>query len=358
MHPVLKSVASLIHVVKGQACFNWLAGVGEKFSFLPRQVAKAGVRPVICVTRVTNDGRILFGPSITRPVNGRLQFRPLVDLHRPIDDIINNSNPVMVGVAIEHLKRLHNWAQQQVRYQAPLPEPVWPIALVAKAFDGKSFVPLTDVQPEEAEAEIMAGRVYEQFQPVLHAQYWNPARLLARPENPAAEILGRRKILASNLLAYAEQTDNAEAMLKQCVADMREAIPLSWRYSENELLKALENPKSWLPTKNWEAFVDGQPDSVLVAMRALLKPAIAEACTDEDLIAAAYEPRAPLTVAYRSELQVVEAAALDNLPPFYAGSVLPRERVAEVRPQPTANVEDDMTPVVSSVTAPATVETV
>lgn len=354
MHPVFKSVLSMSHVVRGQACFNWLAGVGEKFSFLPRQVAKKGIRPVICVTRVTDDGRILFGASISRPVNGRLQYRPLIDLHRPIDEIINNSNPVMIGVAIEHLKRLHQWAQQQVRYQAPLPAPVWPIALVAKAFDGKSFVPLTDVQPEEAEAEIMADHVYEQFQPVLNAQYWNPARILARPENPAAEILGRRKIIAGSLLSYAEQTDNAEAMLTQCVNDMREAIPLSWRYTENELLSALAHPKSWLPTKNWPAFVDGQPESVLVAMRALLKPAVAEACEEQDLLDAAYDPRAPLTVAYRSELQVVEAAALDTLPPFYTGSVLPRERAAE--PQPTANVEDDMTPVVSTVAAPVPVE--
>lgn len=351
MHPVLKSLGSMIHVVKNVAVVNWLAGVGEKFSFLPRQVAKAGIRPVICVTHVTDDGRILFGPSISRPVNGQLEYRPLGELHRPIEEIINKSNPVMVGVAIEHLKRLHNWAQQQVRYQAPLPEPVWPSALVAKAFDGKSFVPLTDVQPEEAEGEIMAGRVYEQFQPVLNAQYWNPARILARPENPAAEILGRRRILAGNLLAYAEQTENPETMLKQCVADMREAIPISWRYTDNELLRALENPKAWLPAKNWGAFVDGQPESVLVAMRALLKPAVAEACTDEDLISAAYEPRAPLTVAYRSELQVVEAKALDNLPPFYAGSVLPRSAAVTA---PT-NVEDDMTPVVSTV-APAAVE--
>lgn len=355
MHPVLKSVLSMIHVVRNVACTNWLAGVGEKFSFLPRQVAKDGIRPVICVTRVTDDGRILFGPSISRPVNGRLQYRPLIDLHRPIEEIINHSNPVMIGVAIEHLKRLYQWAQQQVRYQAPLPEVVWPTALVAKAFDGKSFVPLTDVQPEEAEAEIMAGHVYEQFQPVLNAQYWNPARIISRPDNPAAEILGRRKIIAGNLLAYAEQTDNAEAMLKQCVTDMRDVIPLSWRYSENELLTALENPKSWLPTKNWEAFVDGQPESVLLAMRALLKPAIAEACEDQDLLDAAYNPRAPLTVAYRSELQVVAAAALDKLPPFYSGSVIPRERTGNVRP--TANVEDDMTPVVSTVAAPAPVET-
>lgn len=354
MHPALKNILSVIPVVRNVACANWLAGVGEKFSFLPRQVAKAGIRPVICVTRVTEDGRILFGASITRPVNGRLQYRPLIDLHRPIDEIINHSNPVMIGVAIEHLKRLYQWAQQQIRYQAPLPGVVWPTALVATAFDGKSFVSLTDVQPEEAEAEIMAGRVYEQFQPVLNAQYWNPARILARPENPAAEILGRRKILSGNLLAYAEQTEDADAMLKQCVADMREAIPLSWRYTENELLTALENPKSWLPAKNWAAFVDGQPESVLIAMRSLLKPAIAEACEDQNLIDAAYNPRAPLTVAYRSELQVVEASALDNLPPFYVGSVIPRDRAAE--PQPTANVEDDMAPVVSSVSVAAPVE--
>jgi len=354
MHPVLKNVLSVIHVVRNVACANWLAGVGEKFSFLPRQVAKSGIRPVICVTRVTDDGRILFGPSITRPVNGRLEYRPLGDLHRPIEEIITNSNPVMVGVALDHLKRLYSWAQHQVRYQAPLPAPVWPEALVATAFDGKSFVSLTDVQPEEAEAEIMAGRVYEQFKPVLNAQYWNPARILVRPENPAAEILGRRKIIAGNLLSYAEQTADAEAMLKQCVNDMREAIPLSWRYTENELLRSLDNPKSWLPPKNWDKFVDGQPEAVLNAMVALLKPAIAEACEEQDLINAAYNPRAPLTVAYRSELQVVEAAALDNLPPFYTGSVLPRDRAAE--PQPVANVEDDMTPVVSSVSAPVAVE--
>ena len=350
MHPALKNLKSVIHVVKNVAVFNWLAGVGERFSFLPRQVAKTGIRPVICVTHVTSDGEIMFGPSITRPVNGRLQFRPLIDLHRPIDEIINNSNPVMIGVAIEQLKRLYQWAQRQIRVQDTLDAPIWPVALVAKAFDGKSFVPLTDVQPEEAEAEIMAGRVYEQFQPVLGAQYWNPARILVRPENPAAEILGRRKILAGNLLAYAEQTENPDEMLKQLVRDMREAIPLSWRYTENELLAALENPKLWLPTKNWAAFVDGQPDAVLVAMRALLKPAIAEACDEQDLIDAAYNPRSPLTVAYRSELQVVEASALDNLPPFYSGTVIPRARAAEA--QTVANVEDDMTPVVSAVPSP------
>lgn len=354
MHPVLKNVLSVIHVVRNVACANWLAGVGEKFTFFPRQVAKTGIRPVICVTRVTDDGRILFGPSISRPVNGRLDYRALGDLHRPIEEIINHSNPVMVGVALDHLKRLYQWATHQIRYQAPLPAPIWPTALVATAFDGKSFVPLTDVQPEEAEAEIMAGRVYEQFKPVLNAQYWNPARILVRPENPAAEILGKRKILAGGLLAYAEQTENAEEMLRLLVADMRERLPLSWRYTESELLFALENHKAWLPAKNWNKFVDGQPEAVLNAMVALLKPAVAEACEEQDLINAAYNPRAPLTVAYRSELQVVEAAALDNLPPFYTGSVLPRDRAAE--PQPVANVEDDMTPVVSTVTAPAAVE--
>lgn len=352
MHPALKNVLSVIHVVRNMTVSNWLAGVGEKFTFLPRQVARDGIRPVICVTHVTNDGKILFGPSITRPVKGKLQYRPLIDLHRPIEEIIQYSNTVMVGVAIEHLKRLAQWAERQVKYPAPVPKPRWPQALVAKAFDGESFVPLTDVQPEEAEGEIMAGRVYEQFQNVLNARYWNPARLLMQPDNPAAEILGRRKILAGGLLAYAEQTENSDEILKQLVADMREALPLGWRYTENELLSALNDPKSRLPVGNWEALVDGQPEAVLNAMASLLKPAVAEACEEQDLLSAAYNPFQPLNVAYRSELQIAKAVDMENLPPFYAGTVLPRPRVTA---QPTS-VEDDMEPVTSTVSAPVDAE--
>lgn len=343
MHPVLKNVLSLIHVLKGITATSWLPGFGEKFNFTPRHTE--GTRPLFCVTHVTDDGRILFGASISRPANGKLHYRPLIDLHRPAGDIIGGSNGVMIGVCVDHLKALYNWAQRQVRYPEPLPAPVWPTLVAVPVYDGKTFVPMTDLQPEEAAAEIMARKSYEDFTPVLNARYWNPARILVRPDNPAAEILGRHKVLTGGLLAYTEQhIDNAEAVLSSVVREMREAIPLSFRYTDNELLAACDKPGVPLPAKNWDRFVEGQPDAVVAAMKRLLKPAIAAACRDEDLIVAAHNYRDPLTVAFRSEVQVVKASVLDSmLPGFYSGTVLPRDRAAS-----PANIEDDMTPVVST----------
>lgn len=198
----------------------------------------------------------------------------------------------------------------------------------------------------------MAGKVYEDFSPVLNARYWNPAKILSRPANPAAEILGKRKMLANGLLAYAEQTDDAESLIATLLSEMRENIPLSQRYTDNELLTALERPNMFLPVKNWVEFVDSNSEAVLAAMKSYLKISVASACEEHDLMTAAYNPKAALVVAYRSELQIVEAASLNNLPEFYSGNVLPHVVEPQPREMPVVenrSVEDDMEPVTSTV---------
>lgn len=354
MHPKVRNLSRVIDVVKGICCVSWLPGKEEKFGPYPRLAT--WIRPLLCVTEVTQEGKIEFMASISRPVDGKLHYRPIKELRRSISGIWSG-NGVIDGVIYDHLDALARWATHQIRYPQPLPQPAWPTMLATKVFDGKTFSRLEDLQPEAAAGEISAGKVYEDFSPVLNARYWNPAKLLSRPINPAAEILGKRKMLAGGLLSYAEQTENAEAMISELVNAMREQIPLSQRYTDNELLAALDKPNSFLPAKNWVEFVDNNPDAVLNAMKSLLKISVVSACEAQDLMAAAYNPRDPLVVAYRSELQIVEASALETIPEFYSGNVLPH-LVPVSQPRPVSSptpvaenrtVEDDMEPVTSTV---------
>lgn len=325
-----------MHVLRDMVCMSWLAGKHEKFSFVPRKID--GVRPLLCVTHVTADGQILFGASISRPNNGRLTFRPLLDLHRSAEEILaHRFNPVIGSVVAEHVKVLGRWAENQERYPAPIPAPKWPTLLVPKVYDGESWTLAADLPEEVAAGHIKDEMVYEDFHAVLNARYWNPAKILSRPQNPAAEILGRHKLLAKSLVSHAEQVgqEQADALLKTLVAEMREAIPMGWRFTEAEMLSALENPRRPLGDGRWLATVDGKPEAVIAEMRALLKPAISSACEDQDILDAAYRPAGPLTVAHRSELQVAKASdAVASLPGLYAGDILPqavdRSRAAPV----------------------------
>lgn len=339
MNSALAFLNNKMHILRDMVCMSWLAGKGEKFSFVPRKVD--GVRPLLCVTHVTADGRVLFGASISRPSKGRLEFRPLLDLHRPAEEILaHRYNPVIGSVVAEHVKVLARWAEQQERYPAPIPAPRWPSLLVPKVYDGESWTPADDLPEEVAAGHVNDEMIYEDFHPVLNARYWNPAKILARPANPAAEILGRHKLLAKSLVAYADQIgqEAADALLKTLVAEMREALPMGWRFTEDEILSALEHPRKPLGAGRWMGTVDGKPEAVITEMRALLKPAIAAACEDQDILDAAYNPAGPLVVAYRSELQVAKASdAVASLPALYGGEILPRV-VDRSRPAPDAPV--------------------
>lgn len=326
MMSALEFLNNKMHILRDIVCMTWLAGKNEKFSFVPRKVDK--VRPLLCVTHVTADGRVLFGASISRPNNGRLEFRPLLDLHRPAEEILaHRYNPVMGSVVAEHVKVLARWAEQQERYPAPIPAPRWPTLLVPKVYDGESWLRVDSLPKEAAATAVNEEMVYENFYDVLNARYWNPAKNLARPANPAAEVLGRHKLLAKSLLAHAEQIgqEAADALLATLVSEMRDAIPLGWRFTEAEILSALEHPRRQMGDGRWQGEVAGRPGEVIAFMRSLLKPAITAACEDQDILAAAADPAGPLVVAYRSQLQVAKAsAAVASMPDLYGGDILPR----------------------------------
>lgn len=358
---ILNKIENLVSVLGGMVAFSWLSGRSGKFSDKPRSVE--GDRPLLCVTHVREDGQIMFGPSICRPRNGRLNFRPLADLHAPVQVVLGSDKKLLKTVAQDHLHRLVDWAYAQKRSPIPAPAPVFPRLLECTSFAEAKFAHVSISSPDFPEL-MNSGRIFEDYTPVLGAFNRNPAMYLVRPANPAKEALSALGIVGHDLMHQIEAAENQETLIAAIVSEMRKRIPLEVRYTDNEILTAachhltpdvLKDKKGQsqdaADRAAWDEVVRTNPDAVVQAMKAELPQGVVNNCVDADIYAAAQDPFSPLVVRYRSFTQVTTAQNLLCLPAGYSGDVLPR-----VDNDSPAAVEDDMEAVTAPVAAPAPVE--
>lgn len=194
-----------------------------------------------------------------------------------------------------------------------------------------------------------ALRIYEDFNELVGVQTWNPAREVLAPtrRNPAAQVLKLHNLSAEDVgndeVFNMIPMDQADRM----VADMRRHLGGGHElFDEAAVMEALRAPASPLVAdvgSPAEAIDRIGAANVTSAMRALLGPVYAEGVTNEDLLAAAHNPRGPLFCSGVCRPQVLK---LQNLPLeqalFFGPEVLGRRITADLfrpwqRPQrPTA----------------------
>jgi len=178
---------------------------------------------------------------------------------------------------------------------------------------------------EDIASAFAENRAYEDYSSLLGAEHLNPARKLLLAANPA------RAVLSAAGLPDDWATTADEKLVDRLLSEMRQRIPLPERALDSDLLDALENPAA--PVKFSIPLCAMPAGAIVAAMRRAFPKgaAVQHAVSDEDLLAAARAPYAPLIVRGYSKTQVFELGSI-KLPSYAAGSFF-------ARPRPTGGVE-------------------
>ena len=159
-------------------------------------------------------------------------------------------------------------------------------------------------------------RAYEDYSDMLGAETANPTRKILMAANPASAVL------AQNGLEEGWDTEADQDLYEKLLAEMRAMLPLPELVSDSDLLDALAEPnKPVRPSRALTDLIAQEPESVVRALRNTMPygAALREHVTDRELLDAAANPYAPLTVGAYSKIQVVDTEALGTLPEFTAG---------------------------------------
>ena len=174
------------------------------------------------------------------------------------------------------------------------------------------------VMPDAAIAQAFAEkRAYEDYSDMLGAETANPTRKILMAANPASAVL------AQNGLEDGWDASADQDLYEKLLAEMRAMLPLPELVSDADLLDALAEPNAPVrPSRTLTDLIAAEPESVVRALRNTMPygAALREHVTDRELLAAAANPYAPLTVGAYSKIQVVETEALDALPDFSTGN--------------------------------------
>lgn len=360
---LLKSFAKVADALNGVAAFLWMPGLNQRFDG-PRRIF--GTRPLAVSLEVGAQGSLTLAAAKSRPVRNRLRYEVILrkDFTQPMTadgrgSVLAFDNAVMARRGLNLLAALVRFGEDRVLQprSAKLGTPRHPVFLVPfhsgeeqidegklvalaaqlrggldsvdsraarllkelvvhmpHELPGKSLVDARIVPDAYIAQAVEQEEGYEDFTPVLGAPRPNPVTRLREMYNPARALLAERKI--SNVEAL------GQAAVDELVVAMRNNALLGERLAEDEIFDALCNPEAPLYCRRG---VDGiAAERVVEAMRRAsgYNRAAAEA-TDEDLLAAAYNPRAPLMLSRLSTTQIVAAADLMALPVPYSGSFLP-----------------------------------
>lgn len=190
-------------------------------------------------------------------------------------------------------------------------------------------------------------RVYEDFSQLVGVRTWNPARdvLNRKRDNPARDILRMHHIDAGNTEQMnAIELDKADQMVRE----MRRSIGGGHElFEDSELQRGLLEPKTQLVANvpNVKAAIERIGEQNLFrAMRDCLPPILAEGTTNEDLLAAARNPQAPLVCSGACQVQVLlqqkvdEEVALDFTPDWLGRKIHANLYRPWDRPRPVQEV--------------------
>lgn len=376
---LLRAFAKHAPLMIGRTAMMFLPGHGQKF-IGPRRIN--GQRPVCVTLEVKPEGGLVLAGAIARNDNGKMKYRVIFryDLTQPMRKgasgaaLDSGKNPVLANVACDLLQELVRFAERNLSHlteeNLAADTVQWPRLLVAvprdeSVFDnaavdavvseanaGSKLIETTAASVQRAATAHLAGvhlvdaqfvksgfvmaalkseAAYEDFEPVLRAGYWNPSRLLLSAANPAKHILEKRG-LSDDWHATLD-----DGMVGELIAEMRAGLPVSDRYTDDELLAGLMTPEKPVPCAMTLAqfieqdividpvtFAEFNPQKIVVeAMRGALKRAVAAQATDEDLLEAAKAPGQPLYLTRRCAVQIVMNEQLTELPAHYTGTVLP-----------------------------------
>ncbi len=174
------------------------------------------------------------------------------------------------------------------------------------------------VMPDAAIAQAFKEkRVYEDYSDMLGAETANPTRKILMATNPASAVL------AQNGLEEGWDAEADQDLYEKLLAEMRAQLPLPELVSDSDLIDALAEPnKPVRPSRALTDLIAQEPAAVVRALRNTMPhgAALREHVTEQELLAAAANPYAPLTVGAYSKIQVVDTEALDTLPDFATGS--------------------------------------
>lgn len=376
---LLRQFGKHANLLIGRVAMVFLPGHGQKFSG-PRRIN--GQRPVCVTLEVTPEGGLTLSGAIARQDSGKMRYRVIFryDLTQIMRKgasgaaLDSGRNPPLANVACDLLQELIRFAERnltQLSEEALTAEEVaWPRLLVAVPRDESVFEPAAveaaahaaslpggleaAVASVKLSATVHAGGVhlvdaqfvksgfvlaalkseaaYEDFEPVLRAGYWNPARLVAFAANPARTILDARGLRPD------WHTTAEDALIAELIGEMREKLPLADRYTDDELITGLIRPDKPVPcavtlgqfaaqetTVDPVTFAEYNPRQMVIdTLRKALKRSVSGQATDEDILAAAANPKAPLYLTRRCTTQIVMNEQLSQLPANYVGEVLPR----------------------------------
>jgi len=388
---LLRQFGKHASLLVGRVAVVFLPGHGQKFAGLRRI---SGQRPVCVTLAVAEEGGLTLSGAIARQDKGKMRYR--VIFRYDLTQIMRKGatgaaldygrNPPLANVACDLLQELIRFAERNLTQLSPetpnAEEVAWPRLLVSVPRDENVFddaaitaaaegaanssgdleaalasvkvnatahyggIYLVDAQFVKSGfvmAALKSEAAYEDFEPVLRAGYWNPARLVAFAANPARSILDARGLRPD------WHTTAEDALIAELIGEMRNKLPLADRYTDDELITGLMRPDKPVPaavtlaqfaaqepTVDPVTFAEYNPRELVIdALRGALKRSVSGQATDDDILAAAANPKAPLYLTRRCATQIVMSEQLTVLPAHYVGEVLPRP---DWTPPPAATV--------------------
>lgn len=197
-----------------------------------------------------------------------------------------------------------------------------------------------EVLPDAAIVKaFLEKRAYEDYSGMLGAETANPVRKILMAANPASAVLAQNglepgwdetasqkvdtDLAADDPERYNQMLAEHQDLYEKLLAEMRSMLPLPEMASDSDLLDALAEPHKQLRlSRALSDLIEKEPGAVIRALRNTMPrgAALREHVTNDELLAAARNPYAPLTVGAYSKIQVVNTEELDTLPSWATGS--------------------------------------